>query len=306
MGCDVRRLIAVAEAEIGYCEKETWDQLDDMHANAGDENYVKYSRDLAKISFFNSSKKGVAWCSIFTSWCVVQAYGPEAARKLTNQPKRSSGAGCKYARQYYEQAGRLYLSDPQVGDQIFFWPTDRSDPEAVQHTGWVVDVDSRYVYTIEGNTSDGDDVVWNGGEVARKKYKLNNERIAGYGRPNFDEVEPDAGYEHEGEVDTVAQMAKVTSENGKPVNFRQAPNSKAARVQKYPTIAVGEEVEVVTSAGEWSTVRYNGVTGYMMSQFLACGDMESEATDKSVTASRAGEIRAEIMRLVDELVGMAK
>ena len=45
MACDVNRVIEVARSQNGYLEKETWDQLDDFTANAGNKNYVKYSRD---------------------------------------------------------------------------------------------------------------------------------------------------------------------------------------------------------------------------------------------------------------------
>jgi len=44
------------------------------------------------------------------------------------------------------------------------------------HTGIVEEVDDTYVYTIEGNTSD---------QVARRKYKLSDKSILGYGRPAF-------------------------------------------------------------------------------------------------------------------------
>lgn len=74
-------MLASARSQIGYMEKETWDQLDDFNANAGDGNFVKYSRDLAKLNYFNGSKKGIAWCSIFVSWNYVQTYGVNAARK---------------------------------------------------------------------------------------------------------------------------------------------------------------------------------------------------------------------------------
>lgn len=42
---DKQKVISVALNEVGYLEKETWDQLDDATANVGDENFVKYSRD---------------------------------------------------------------------------------------------------------------------------------------------------------------------------------------------------------------------------------------------------------------------
>ena len=72
----------------------------------------------------------------------------------------------------------------KVGDQIFFYSSDKRQ---IAHTGIVYKVDSSYVYTIEGNTSSKSGVVANGGAVAKKSYALSYYRIAGYGRPAYDE-----------------------------------------------------------------------------------------------------------------------
>lgn len=185
MSYDVSRVLAVAEAEVGYLEKKSNAQLDDKTANAGSKNYTKYARDLDKISgFYNGRKQSVAWCDVFVDWCFVMAYGVEAAKKLLCQPGKSAGAGCRYSRNYYKQKGQL-CDTPQPGDQIFFWPKDRSDPNKVQHTGLVYKVDTTYVYTIEGNTSGASGVIANGGGVCKKKYKLSYNRLAGYGRPDW-------------------------------------------------------------------------------------------------------------------------
>lgn len=185
MSYDVNKVLAVAEAEVGYLEKASNKNLDDKTANAGDKNYTKYARDLDAISgFYNGHKQSVAWCDVFVDWCFVTAYGVEAALKLLCQPKKSAGAGCKYSRNYYKAKGQLYDS-PQPGDQIFFWPKNAIGGPAVQHTGLVYKVDSTYVYTIEGNTSSASGVVANGGAVAKKKYKLTYNRLAGFGRPDW-------------------------------------------------------------------------------------------------------------------------
>ena len=42
----IDKLIATAEAEIGYLEKKSNKDLDDKTANAGSSNYTKYNRDL--------------------------------------------------------------------------------------------------------------------------------------------------------------------------------------------------------------------------------------------------------------------
>lgn len=187
MAYDKKKIIDIALAEVGYLEKETKSQLDNKTANAGNENYTKYARDLDAISFYNGRKQGAAWCDIFVDWCFVQAYGKAAALKLTCQPtnnKNNCGAGCKWSRQYYQKKGQFY-STPREGDQIFFYGSDGS---TISHTGLVYAVDNTYVYTVEGNTSSASGVVANGGAVAKKKYKLNYNRLAGFGRPEYGEV----------------------------------------------------------------------------------------------------------------------
>lgn len=186
MGFYVEKVISVAEKEVGYLEKASNKNLDSKTANAGKANYTKYARDLDGIpGFYNGKKNGYSWCDVFVDWCFMKAFGVADAKRLTCQPNNSLGAGCKYSMKYYSNKGKLQAS-PAVGDQIFF--TDKNGN--VCHTGIVYDVDKTYVYTIEGNTSSASGVVANGGCVAKKKYKKNYNRIAGYGRPAYD-VKPD-------------------------------------------------------------------------------------------------------------------
>ena len=182
MSCCVEKVLEIAKAEVGYLEKASNNQLDSKTANAGKNNYTKYARDLDNTSgFYNGKKNGHAWCDVWVDWVFVQAYGVENAKKLLCQPDKSLGAGCKYSMQYYKNKGQLYTS-PKIGDQIFF----KNSSGEISHTGLVVNVDNSYVYTIEGNTSTASGVVANGGGVCEKKYKLNYNRIAGYGRPKYD------------------------------------------------------------------------------------------------------------------------
>ena len=177
------KLLEVALAEVGYLEKTSNSNLDSKTGNAGYNNWTKYARDLDALGYFyNGPKNGYAWCDVFVDWCFVQAFGPEAAMKLLQQPQRSYGAGCTYSARYFKNKGQLYTT-PKAGDQIFFWNSSKSE---LAHTGLVYAVDNTYVYTIEGNTSSASGVVANGGGVFKKKYKLNYTRIYGYGRPNYD------------------------------------------------------------------------------------------------------------------------
>lgn len=190
MTYDPKKVIDIALAEVGYLEKASNANLDDKTANAGSKNYTKYARDLDALGFYNGRKQAVAWCDVFVDWCFVQAYGKDTALAITFQPTNAAqncGAGCKYSRNYYKNNGRLY-DTPEPGDQIFFYSSDKS---RISHTGLVYAVDTNYVYTVEGNTSSTSGVVANGGSVEMKKYKLNYNRLAGFGRPAYSQgVEP--------------------------------------------------------------------------------------------------------------------
>lgn len=180
----VTSLLATAKAELGYLEKASNAYLDDKIKNAGSANYTKYARDLDRIKFFNTAKQGTPWCSVFVSWCFVKSFDVNAAKKALYQPVKSAAAGCGSAANYYKQNG-AWETTPQPGDQIFFF--DKALKTLV-HTGIVSKVTNTLVYTIEGNTNSTSGVVDNGGAVAEKSYSRKYNRIAGYGRPDWDAV----------------------------------------------------------------------------------------------------------------------
>lgn len=179
------KAIATAYGELGYTEKANGNNLYSKTANAGSKNYTKYAHefDTKYPTFYNTKKQGAAWCDIWYDWVLVVTFGEDECQQMTGQPDRSCGAGCSWSVKYYKSIGRWFKT-PKPGDQIFFYNSSCTD---IAHTGMVVKVDGTYVYTIEGNTSSASGVVANGGCVAEKKYKLNYYRIAGYGRPWYDE-----------------------------------------------------------------------------------------------------------------------
>jgi len=179
------KAVQVALGEVNYLEKATNSQLDDPVANAGYNNFTKYTRDLDALGdFYNMQKQtqfsSVPWCEIFVDWCFWKAYGKAMAMAMLYQPKKSAGAGCTQSAQYYKAHGAFY-SSPKEGDQIYFaWGGE------VEHTGLVYKVTADKVYTVEGNTNGKNDtVVPNGGGVFKKEYSRNNSSIYGYGRPDY-------------------------------------------------------------------------------------------------------------------------
>jgi hypothetical protein len=169
-GVSPDKVIEVASGEVGYLEKKSAKDLDSKTANAGDGNYTKYARDLFP------SLQGQAWCDMFVDWCFMKAYGKETARKLLGD----FSAYTPDSAERFKLMDRWHSNGPKKGDVIFFANTER-----ICHTGIVYKVDDTIVYTIEGNTSAGEQVIPNGGSVCKKSYKLYNSRIAGYGRPDY-------------------------------------------------------------------------------------------------------------------------
>lgn len=168
-------VINIAKKEVGYLEKKSNSNLDNKTANAGSANYTKYARDYAVFAGVNL--QGQSWCDMFVDWCFVQAFGKDKAKELLG----GFNAYTPTSAQYFKNMKRWYTTNPQVGDIIFF-----KNSERICHTGIVTKVTSTTVYTIEGNTSARTAVVANGGGVFEKSYSLTNSRIAGYGRPKYD------------------------------------------------------------------------------------------------------------------------
>ena len=243
------RVIAVAEAELGYHEKASWDNLDDPTANPGSANYVKYSRDLAKLRYYNSSKKGVMWCDIFVDWCFCKAYGTTVGHRMLYQPLRSAGAGCASSRKYFIEHKALRDS-PELGDQAFFW--SRKTPGEVSHTGLVVGIKGGRIYTVEGNSDD---------KVQRHSYPMDYPRFAGFGRPDWSLAESEA---QTGEDNMVPMI--VTAENGGKVKIRCTPSTTG----RWNTqLKVGTVVQAGEDIDGWRAVKYKDTQGYMLSEFLA-------------------------------------
>lgn len=179
MSYDPAKVIAIAKAETGYLEKKNGSlaYLYDKKANAGDANYTKYGYEMHRL-YPAVMDYPAAWCDCFVDWCFLQAYG------VTNAKKLLAGDFDDYtvnSANLYKKAGAWYTT-PKIGDQIFF-----TNGVRICHTGIVVDVipSSNTVVVVEGNTSNTAEVVANGGGVFMKYYKMNNPRIAGYGRPAY-------------------------------------------------------------------------------------------------------------------------
>lgn len=179
----VDKLIATAEAEIGYLEKKSNKDLDSKTANAGSNNYTKYNRDVKALT--GACGLHDQWCQVFVCWCFIMAFGLETAKKLinviTNYTPTGSGSFKKKGRYIKRGKGK-----PQRGDVIYFYSSAKG---RIGHVGIVYKVSGSKVYTIEGNTSGASTLVTNGGGVRKKSYNLTSSYIDGYGRVDYSVVD---------------------------------------------------------------------------------------------------------------------
>lgn len=246
----IEKLLAIVNNEVGYLEKKNNKSLYDKTANAGNANYTKYGYEMHKL-YPTTMDFPAAWCDCFIDWCFVQAFGVENAIKLLHQfdDYTVNSAG------YYKNNGEWYKS-PKVGDQIFF--TNSSG--GICHTGLVYAVDNTYVYTIEGNTSSASGVVANGGCVAKKSYKLTYNRIAGYGRPNYDLVEKPFEWTEE-----VVNLTGIITAN--ILNIRKQPTTDSERIGQH---AKDDIVAICAKTNNgWYKINYPNIgIGYISGNYV--------------------------------------
>lgn len=163
----ISKIITIALDEVGYVEKATNSSLYDKKANPGSNNWTKYGE------WYGLNGPGAPWCDMFVSWCAEEAGEASAVGRYSYVPYHTKFFKSKG--QYFARGEKL----PQAGDVIIF--------REECHIGLVESCDGTYVYTIEGNTSDGNALEPNGGAVCRKAYSVTSSNIQGYGRPSYQE-----------------------------------------------------------------------------------------------------------------------
>ncbi len=269
----VNKLIEIALNEVGYLEKATNEYLDEKTKNAGYNNYTKYARDIDKIkNFYNGRKQSYSWCDVFVDWCFIQTFGVERAQELLCQTDNSTGAGVGFSKSFYQKKEQYYTRNPKKGDQIFFKKNNK-----LCHTGLVYKVDKERVYTIEGNTSESNGLVSNGGCVSKKSYKLNSPSIDGYGRPKYTNEE----LEKELSIDKKMYVDNVDYEG---LNVRDLNTNKIVE-----TIPIGEQINIVKII---NAKAYLGNDKYVYAVYLS----EKEPKLKVVTGADKEGLNVRVKR----------
>ncbi|MBQ2029225.1 MAG: SH3 domain-containing protein [Clostridia bacterium] len=98
---------------------------------------------------------------------------------------------------------------------------------------------------------------------AKTDTKIGKWRFAGNWKKEY--ISDTPGPEPEPPTPT-PKTATVVSDNGKPVKMRAKPSTSC---NLYWEIPVGTVVDVVEmTGGSWTKIRWQGITGYMMTKFL--------------------------------------
>lgn len=256
------KVIKIAEAEIGYLEKKSNSQLDDKTANAGRANYTKYGRDMHKL-YPSIMDFPAAWCDCFVDWCFQKAYGVSTAKSLLGGNFNDYTVA---SAQMYKDKKAWYTENPKVGDQIFF-----KNDVRICHTGIVYKVDSKKVYTIEGNTNGASGVIANGGGVCKKSYLLTSSYIAGYGRPKYDVEATTTATTVK--VDTAKSFDKKLSGDYKTtanLNLRSGAGTSKKVIIVIPRGATVRCYGYFTPVNgtKWLLLKYKDYTGFASSKYL--------------------------------------
>lgn len=180
------KVLKVAKKELGYYEKSASaykknpNILNDKIKGAGYDNYTKYGKEMHDI-YPVVMDFPAPYCDAFVDWCFYKAYGLSTAKKLLHGDFDDYTVA---SATLYSKHNALH-KEPKVGDQVFF--TKNGNVSGCYHTGLVYKVDEYYFYTYEGNTSNVNSVVANGGGVFAKQYSIANYKgKVLFGRPMYD------------------------------------------------------------------------------------------------------------------------
>ncbi len=179
-GDEARDVLAIALSQVGYHEGNSESELDGV-STSGTRDFVEYNVLFGKLD--NNQGNGISygyyWCASFVNWCL----------RIAGVDKSASGSEVSCQRWYSDCNGMgIFRSKsgyiPSSADIIFFKDSGSSSDST--HVGLVRYSDGKYVYTVEGNTSNGSDYSSNGEYVALKKYPLTSSYIVGYASPKYE------------------------------------------------------------------------------------------------------------------------
>lgn len=236
----IDKLIQIAKNEVGYLEKASNSQLDSKTANAGENNYTKYWRDV------KPSYQGQPWCAGFVSWCFMKAFGQEKAKELLKH----------WPYVYCPTLGNLFTknANPKIGDIVIFYRNG-----TFTHTGIVTAVIGDMFYTIEGNTSGASGIIANGGGVCAKSYLNSQMPGTKFCTPNYSLIKDTTPVSDSDTVKKqntrayIAQIKKDTKCYTK--SSKKSPSKLFPKLKKGAIVEVMKYTETDSSGLKWYFVR---------------------------------------------------
>ena len=252
----INKLIQIAKNEIGYLEKASNSQLDSKTANAGENNYTKYWRDI------KPDYQGQPWCAAFVSWCMMKAFGLDTAKKLLKH----------WPYVYCPTMADLFTlnANPKIGDIVIF---KRNGEFA--HTGIVIKVSGDRFWTVEGNTSGGSTIIANGGGVCQKSYYNSNLPGTKFCTPNYSLVKDTTPVSDSDTVKKqntrayIAQIKKDTKCYTK--SNKNSPSKLFPKLKKGAVVEVMKYTETDSSGLKWYFIRIPHPTEGFVFEFVPKG-----------------------------------
>jgi hypothetical protein len=117
------------------------------------------------------------WCATFVWVIYARALGVKDTKKIIGRPHASCQGLVKAFKRRKRLKDNTYI--PSIGDVVFFI----NEKKKIFHCGIVIELYNDEIICIDGNTVDpeGHFMPEEGGAVAERRRKLNDERIYGYG-----------------------------------------------------------------------------------------------------------------------------
>lgn len=252
----IGKLIQTAKNEIGYLEKASNSQLDSKTANAGENNYTKYWRDI------KSDYQGQPWCAAFVSWCMMKTFGLDTAKKLLKH----------WPYVYCPTMADLFTlnSNPKVGDIVIFYRNG-----TFTHTGIVIKVSGDRFWTVEGNTSGGSTIIANGGGVCQKSYYNSNLPGTKFCTPNYNLVKNTTSVSDSDTVkkqNTRAYIAQIKKDTKCYTKSNKNSLSKLfPKLKKGAVVEVMKYTETDSSGLKWYFIRIPHPTEGFVFEFVPKG-----------------------------------
>lgn len=252
----IDKLIQIAKNEVGYLEKASNSQLDSKTANAGENNYTKYWRDI------KPDYQGQPWCAAFISWCFMKAFGLDNAKKLLKH----------WPYVYCPAMADLFTlnANPKIGDIVIFYRNGE-----FTHTGIVIKVSGDRFWTVEGNTSGGSTIIANGGGVCQKSYYNSNLPGTKFCTPNYNlvkNVTPVSDSDTVKKQNTRAYIAQIKKDTKcYTKSNKNSPSKLFPKLKKGAVVEVMKYTETDSSGLKWYFIRIPHPTEGFVFEFVPKG-----------------------------------